>query len=117
MLIAYNGSLVCADTTFITIEVFDAASMSVPNVFTPNGDGDNDMFVVISSGLKEVSGTIYNRWGKKVGEWSGAPTTGWDGKTNGKDVEDGTYYYVIKGIGFDNKEYDVAGFVELLSGK
>jgi len=114
-LIAYNSSLACSDTAIITIEVFDQAAMTVPNVFTPNGDSHNDMFVVISTGLKELSGTMYNRWGKKVGEWSGAPTMGWDGKINGKEAEDGTYYYVIKGIGYDNKEYDATGFVQLIN--
>lgn len=114
-LIAYNGSLACSDTATITIEVFDQALMTVPNVFTPNGDNNNDMFVVISTGIKELSGTMYNRWGKKVGEWSGPPTAGWDGKINGKDAEDGTYYYIIKGIGYDDKEYDATGFVQLIN--
>lgn len=115
ILIAYNGSVACADTTTLTIEVFDQALMTVPNVFTPNGDGHNDMFIVISSGVKELSGTIYNRWGNKIYQWSGNPGLGWDGKHNGKDAEDGTYYYIIKAIGFDDKEYDATGFIQLIN--
>lgn len=116
-LIAYNGSLACSDTTTLTIEVFDAAAMIVPNVFTPNGDLDNDVFVPITNGMKTVSGTIYNRWGTKIAEWSGAPTLGWDGTHNGKKSEDGTYYYIIKATGFDDKEYDASGYVQLLGTK
>ena len=36
-------------------------------------------------------------------------------KINGKDAEDGTYYYIIKAIGFDNKEYVATGFVQLIN--
>lgn len=115
ILIAYNGSFACADTATITIEVFDQATMVVPNVFTPNGDLTNDMFVIQSSGIRELSGTIYNRWGNKIFEWSGNPTLGWDGKHNGKDAEDGTYYYIIKAIGYDDKEYDATGFIQLIN--
>ncbi|MBA3972292.1 MAG: gliding motility-associated C-terminal domain-containing protein, partial [Bacteroidetes bacterium] len=115
MLVAYNGSLACADTTLITIDVFDQAMMVVPNVFTPNGDLHNDIFVIQSTGLKELSAEIFNRWGRKVAEWSGPPTTGWDGKINGNTAEDGTYYYVIKAVGFDAKEYNATGFLQLLN--
>lgn len=114
-LVAYNGSFACSDTTTITINVFDQAMMVVPNVFTPNGDTRNDVFVVQSTGIKELNGTIYNRWGKKIAEWSGSPTLGWDGKINGNAAEDGTYYYVIKATGFDEKEYDAAGFLQLIN--
>jgi gliding motility-associated-like protein len=115
ILVAYNGSLACSDTAEITITVYDQAAMIVPNIFTPNGDGHNDMFVVQSVGLKELSGTIFNRWGRKVTEWSGAPTEGWNGKINGKDADDGTYYYIIKATGYDDKEYTQTGFVQLLN--
>ena len=116
-LISYNGSFACADTATLTIEVFDQAAMVVPNVFTPNGDLTNDLFFAQTVGIKELTGTIYNRWGNKIYEWSGAPSLGWDGKHNGKEAEDGTYYYVIKAIGYDEKEYDATGFVQLLTGK
>ena len=115
LLIAYNGSFACSDTTTVTINVFDEAFMVVPNVFTPNGDLTNDLFVVRSQGIKELTGTIFNRWGNKIYEWNGSPTAGWDGKHSGQEAEDGVYFYVIKGFGFDGKEYDASGFVQLLS--
>jgi gliding motility-associated-like protein len=115
LLIAYNGSFACSDTTTVTINVFDEALIVVPNVFTPNGDLTNDLFVVHSQGIKELTGTIFNRWGNKIYEWNGSPTIGWDGKHNGKEAEDGVYFYVIKAFGFDGKEYDASGFVQLLN--
>ncbi|HEY0030345.1 MAG TPA: gliding motility-associated C-terminal domain-containing protein [Bacteroidia bacterium] len=115
LLIAYNGSFVCSDTAFINIEVFDQAIIIAPNVFTPNGDGNNDMFILNSIGLQSVEGVMFNRWGKKIAEWSGSPSTGWDGKINGSLAEDGTYYYIIKAKGLDKKDYEEKGFVQLLA--
>ncbi|AEV33162.1 hypothetical protein Oweho_2188 [Owenweeksia hongkongensis DSM 17368] len=76
----------------------------IPNVFTPNGDGMNDIFY-IQSDYSNVSISIYNRWGKMVFEDIDAPQTdydeggkGWDGKdiNSGNQLADGTYYYVIE---------------------
>ena len=82
--------------------------MRIPNVFTPNNDGDNDLFSVYS-GYAYVSISVYNRWGKLVFEDIKAPrenyassstggtATGWDGRdmNSGNVLADGTYYYVI----------------------
>lgn len=72
----------------------------VPNVFTPNGDGMNDVFQI--SGVSnpcndEVSVKIFNRWGIKVYE-SEDPIFEWDGKNNsGNEVPDGTYFLIVTG--------------------
>jgi gliding motility-associated-like protein len=90
MLVAYNNDPACADTAFITIHAEDLviASISIPNVFTPNGDGMNDIFRVQSTGLQSISASVFDRWGKKVAEWDGAPAMGWDGKTQGGALAD-----------------------------
>ncbi len=51
----------------------------VPNTFTPNGDGTNDVFRVVSNGLNLVNLMIFNRWGEKIFETKD-PARGWDGK-------------------------------------
>ena len=56
----------CWDSTTIVIEVFNESSLTIPNVFTPNGDGHNDVFTVDGENLKSVEGEIYNRWGQKM---------------------------------------------------
>ncbi|MEI6408517.1 MAG: gliding motility-associated C-terminal domain-containing protein [Bacteroidota bacterium] len=68
-----------------------------PNVFTPNGDGVNDEFTLVSlrGASKIESMEIYNRWGKKVYE-SSEPNAVWDGKSGGTEAPSDVYVYIIK---------------------
>lgn len=110
MLIATNGS--CSDTTYATIVINDDLSIEIPNVFTPNGDGANDFFKIKSTGAKEISLTIFNRWGEKLYESSGVEVS-WDGFNNGKKVSDGNYFYFVKAIGFNDKVIEKQGSLNL----
>lgn len=74
--------------------------LTVPNIFTPNGDGSNDEFRVVYRSIKEFHIWVYNRWGKLVYK-SDNPAEGWDGKINGRDAAAGAYYYVIRALGTD----------------
>ncbi len=74
--------------------------LTVPNVFTPNGDGMNDEFRVVYRSIKEFHCWVYNRWGHKVYEWTD-PAKGWDGTIGGKPAAEGAYYYVIRALGTD----------------
>lgn len=88
------------DTTF-TVEIPSAESnIFIPNIFTPNNDGLNDVFEPGANGTcftEQI--TIFNRWGNKIYESSGKS---WDGKSNGSLVPSGVYFYAIL-IG--NKSY------------
>lgn len=69
----------------------------MPNAFTPNGDGLNDIFRIprqSRTGIQYFA--IYNRWGQLVFRTTD-PQAGWDGKLNGKSASAGAYTYVIKG--------------------
>ena len=67
----------------------------VPNVFSPNGDGQNDLFNIDGVGIKTVAIKIYNRWGQSVFETTQF-NEGWNGRTNsGDEVPDGTYFYIV----------------------
>lgn len=67
----------------------------VPNVFSPNGDGQNDLFKIDGIGIKTVAIKIYNRWGQSIFETSQFDE-GWNGRTNsGKEVPEGTYFYIV----------------------
>lgn len=91
--------------------------LNVPNAFSPNGDGQNDVFRV-KEGYKsiiEFHGYIFNRWGKKLFEWKNIDE-GWDGKHNGSDVPDGVYYCRIDAKGADGKVYKIRKAVNLLRG-
>jgi len=84
----------------------------VPNVFTPNNDGQNDLFKVGGSGIIELTIMVYNRWGQVVFETKQL-NTGWDGRTNsGTEVPDGTYFYVIDATTTTKKTY--TGYVTLI---
>lgn len=111
-LIASNGS--CSDTAKATILVYDGYSLVIPNVFSPNGDGVNDLFTVKSTGIASFTGTIYDRWGLKMYDWADF-NSGWDGKTmNGTLAQDGTYYYIISSKGFDGTDHTDQGFIMLV---
>ncbi|MCB9196614.1 MAG: PKD domain-containing protein [Flavobacteriales bacterium] len=84
-----------SDTVKFVGEIVSIAE--VPNVFTPNGDGDNEVLKI--PGIDPTAHfymIIYNRWGRKVFE-SENNGTFWDGTINGgADAADGVYYYIVK---------------------
>ena len=99
------------------IYVRGKSMIEVPNVFTPNGDGMNDLFIVKNKTLKEFRCIILDRWGVKMYEWNNA-NNGWDGKlTNGAEAIPGVYFYIITGAGDDNVIYEFHGAFELLREK
>ncbi|MCX6310821.1 MAG: gliding motility-associated C-terminal domain-containing protein [Bacteroidetes bacterium] len=105
----------CSDTAIATIVVNDIPSLvTIPNVFTPNADGVNDNFFVSTIGIREFKLQIFDRWGALLFA-SESPLIGWDGRTtSGNIATDGTYYYVLNAIGFDNKKYNLTGYLTLL---
>jgi gliding motility-associated-like protein len=110
-LTATSGS--CIATATVEIVVEDGLTLEIPNVFTPNGDGKNDLFTIKSTGVKEISLQVFNRWGDKLYEFSG-PSAAWDGLApNGLKVPEGTYFFFVKATGFDGKEIEKQGTVNL----
>lgn len=76
-----------------TFEIRDV--LRIPNVFTPNNDGVNDLFIVRSNGIVPLEISIYSRTGTLVFK-SKAPIIVWDGRnTSGSIVSPGVYYYVL----------------------
>ena len=105
----------CLDTSYKVIIVEIPSKLEVPNVFTPNGDGSNDVFFLKTANLTEITALIYDRWGNKVYETTSASgNIGWDGKNlHGKDCSDGTYFYIIKAKGGDSKAFETKGTVSI----
>ena len=88
----------------------------IPNVFTPNGDGNNDELSFVNIDGSEVFGlTIWNRWGNKVFETDTA-TEFWDGTNRGgKNVPEGVYYFEIRYTDICSDEENITtGFVHLM---
>lgn len=89
------------------------ALLDAPNVFTPNDDGYNDLFVINTDGQTEFTLTIYSRAGTIVHR-STSLSPVWDGETpSGAKVHPGVYYYVVRS-GNENGNYEKSGFVHLL---
>lgn len=93
------------------------SKLEIPNAFTPNGDGVNDVFKVKEGYQSIVSfeAAVFNRWGKKLYEWKDLDG-GWDGKSGGNDVPDGAYYLVVKARGADGRNYNKKKVINLLRG-
>lgn len=102
-------------TVVVTSKLPDT-EMYIPNAFTPNGDGINDIFKPSVSDLDEYNLKIFNRWGLELFDTSD-PDAGWNGSSNGGDyfVPPGTYVYLIKYSGVCNKDViEETGFVTVL---
>ncbi len=105
----------CQADTSIVIHVKEHPShITVPNIFTPNGDGENDFFKISWYGIDAYSLKIYDRWGVLMCQFS-HPWLEWDGLTfSGAKANDGTYYYVIEATGDDGVSYNLNGFLQLI---
>jgi gliding motility-associated-like protein len=106
----------CADTAKATITIDPHSELIVPNIFTPNDDGINDLFTLKSTGLHSIQAQLFNRWGLQMYEWNSIHG-GWDGRTStGLQAPEGTYYYIIKakGEGITGKNYEFKGSFTLL---
>jgi gliding motility-associated-like protein len=120
----------CYDTVYLEdYIVADTSFVDAPNVFTPNGDGTNDEFIIKFWSMKEIKISIFNRWGKLLHVWESnnvinfkntidsVPQSVWDGKVGGKVCTPGVYYYVVEGRGRDNERRRTSGFFHLFRDK
>ncbi len=90
----------CTTDSMEMVVAISESYLAVPNVFTPNGDGQNDEFRVAYRSLREFHCWVYNRWGKLVYEWTD-PSEGWNGNIGGRPAAEGAYFYVIRALGTD----------------
>ncbi|PZF70896.1 T9SS type B sorting domain-containing protein [Taibaiella soli] len=91
-----NGD--CEDSCTYHISVIDIPhDLWLPDVFSPNGDGRNDVFHIITDNpnIRVISLSVFNRWGQRVFV-SNLNNDGWDGTFNGKACELDTYYWMIE---------------------
>jgi gliding motility-associated-like protein len=100
------------DTVFV--KVYNGPTYYVPNAFTPNGDGLNDIFRAIPVGISNtLYFRIFNRNGQLVFE-TNQYLKGWDGTFNGKPQPMGTYVWMVGGTDRDYKKVELKGAVNLL---
>ncbi len=85
----------------------------VPNAFSPNGDGKNDILFVRGSSIANMQFLVYNQWGEKVFE-SNAPSSGWNGLFGGKPQPVGVYVYVLRVTKTNGETINKKGSVTLI---
>jgi gliding motility-associated-like protein len=102
------------DTMTIQVEA-DTCMLYVPNVFSPNGDGKNDVFELIADGFQGYHLVIFDRWGLKMFE-SFDHNDLWNGLVNntGGEAPDGTYYYIFYSTDYNGQPYSNHGFRTLI---
>lgn len=113
--IAYTGEY-WAERGPLRVSISESR-LEMPNAFSPNGDGINDVYRAKSNyrSIVEFRAVIFNRWGQKLYEWDD-PAGGWDGKYKGKDVAQGVYFVLVKARGADGREFNIRRDVNLLRG-
>jgi gliding motility-associated-like protein len=117
----YNVQLIaisdhhCVDTVVKQIAIYPELLVYVPNAFTPNNDGLNDVFKPIMSGIDKSTYKLYifDRWGQEV--FSTADVNeAWDGKYKGKDLTNDTYSYLLYYYDTLGKDYKRLGTVTII---
>ncbi len=105
----------CIDTFKISDIVIGTTSLvEIPNVFSPNGDGYNDIFIVQTQKIISFQGIILNIKGETLYEWND-PVAGWDGKINrGNLAMPGVYYCIVKCVGEDGRKYEFGDVFHLV---
>jgi hypothetical protein len=107
----------CTDTASLPICITPDASMYVPNTFTPDDNGLNDVFLPSHYGIDESSFEmwIFDRWGNLIFQ-TDDPNEGWDGRVQGSSTicQQDTYVWKIKYADLLNKKYNLVGHVNLI---
>ncbi len=107
---------ICAKTDTVTIYVYEAIcgepNIFVPNTFTPNGDGENDLVFVRGGTITGLHFSIFDRWGEKVFETTDQ-SRGWDGTFKGNLAEPAVYVYYLDAKCNDGQTYYKKGNITL----
>lgn len=89
------------------------SSLFVPNAFTPNNDGHNNVFKIVGAYISEYELNIYNRYGEKI-YTSHSLDDSWDGMYKNETAQEGAYLVVVNAKGLDYKAHNYSGTVTLL---
>ena len=103
----------CEDTMCKSLFISFSKLIGVPNAFSPNGDGINDIITVEGKGIVEFNWIIYNRWGERVFETNDR-NQGWDGTYKGVLQEMDVYTYLLTGKLINGEDILLKGNITLL---
>jgi gliding motility-associated-like protein len=111
LVVTYNQG--CVDTAFIHINTNGKPPVYIPNAFTPNGNGVNDVWYVFGTGIKDIKIMVFDRWGEKVFE-SDNQSLGWDGTYRGQAQSPGLFIYLVKIVYLDGHQEAKQGSLTLI---
>ncbi|MEX2590208.1 MAG: gliding motility-associated C-terminal domain-containing protein, partial [Chitinophagales bacterium] len=111
---AQLGTCSYRDTIYIGTKEEDCFKIIMPSAFSPNGDGLNDFYKVLSKKLESFTLRIYNRWGELIFEEENNRFGGWDGTYKGQGVDVGVYTYYVKGKTLLGDKIDQTGILTLI---
>lgn len=106
----------CSDIMCKEMIIYDPLSFVAPNIFTPNGDGDNDEFTFnhLAKAVIEFECVIVNRWGKVVAEFTDISQS-WNGQNlAGNLCPNGVYFYSYKGKAQNGEEFEGQGNIHMI---
>lgn len=107
----------CRDTATLNVDVRPEVRFHLPNAFSPNGDGLNDLYkgVGIMEGAQNFQMSIWNRWGEMIFETNN-PNEGWNGRiqNTGKDVPLGVYVVYVRFSGPRGEPFEIKGFATVV---
>ncbi|MBA2611710.1 MAG: gliding motility-associated C-terminal domain-containing protein [Bacteroidetes bacterium] len=109
----WNSSQCASADSINVIVVEDCGEMFVPNAFSPNNDGANDVLYVRGQCLETLTFMVFNRWGQKVFETTDK-NIGWDGTFKGDIMNTGVFVYRLEGKDYAGKGYSMKGNVTLI---
>jgi len=101
----------CTDNVQYTVLVQSNFAVFIPNSFTPNEDGLNDLFTITGNGIITYELFIFDRWGKLITQGA---NISWDGKIQGSLGKEDTYIYKVRAYDITGLEYNFDGFVNLV---
>jgi gliding motility-associated-like protein len=102
----------CTDTAYVTITVDINTNVFVPDIFSPDGNGANDLLFVRGLGIEEFTFRVYDRWGQKVFE-STSLSEGWDGTFRGKLLNTAVFIYTLDGTYVTGETFSQKGNITL----
>ncbi|MFN3342489.1 MAG: gliding motility-associated C-terminal domain-containing protein [Flavobacteriales bacterium] len=109
-----NGCI-ATDTVWVYAQelIEDSLYLFIPNVFSPNDDGQNDRFKILSYNYSVLEIEIFNRWGVSLLLYD-AKQTDWDGEFLGREAAEGVYYYIVKAVSVSGKTQVYSGTITLI---
>lgn len=111
LVVTYNKG--CTVSTTVQINTDSIPPTYIPNAFSPNGDGTNDLWMVYGNGIASIRAAVYDRWGEKVFE-TDQQSMGWDGNYEGRPMPAGEYVYIVNVLYLGNRSNQLQGSLTLL---